>query len=200
MPENKYEIYAETPDKQCKKEYWEAAIGLQQVDGLEPSKYLIDLAQQNVDGTLSYQEVETLLYSRYESETPEEIKSRQRECDLVSGRITQLLDSPGYPIQPASLKAVHKYLFKDLIDSAGSFRTCNIYKKEPVLNGQSVKYTNFDALEETLAYDFEQEKQKSYAGLSPAQTVKRIAEFTSAVWQAHPFMEGDARVEICRIM
>ena len=44
--EYEYEIYAETPDKKKKKEYWEAAIGRQKVDGLKPSDYLIGLAQK----------------------------------------------------------------------------------------------------------------------------------------------------------
>ena len=38
MAKQEYEIYAETPDKKKKKEYWETAIGLQQVDALEPSE------------------------------------------------------------------------------------------------------------------------------------------------------------------
>ena len=32
------------PDKREKSEIWETAIGLQQVDGLKPSQYLIDTA------------------------------------------------------------------------------------------------------------------------------------------------------------
>lgn len=193
MAKQEYEIYAETPDKKKKKEYWEAAIGLQDVDGLKPSEYLISLAQQNIDGVLSYQQVEELLYKHYENESIEEGQQRQKEGDLVAGRIAQILDSPGYPLQITSLKAIHRYLFQDLYEHAGEFRTCNIYKKEPILNGESVKYTNYDALIDTLEYDIEQERSKTYAGLNMEQIIKRVSRFTSAIWQAHPFMEGNTR-------
>lgn len=193
MKEQEYKIYAGTPDKKKKKEYWEAAIGLQQVDAIEPSEYLISLAQKHIDGALTYDQVETLLYAHYENESEQERESRQKEGDIVAGRIAQILDSPGYPLQLASLKAIHRYLFRELYDHAGEFRTCNIYKKEPILNGESVKYTNYDALAETLEYDISQEKNKSYSGLNMEQIIKRISGFTSAIWQAHPFMEGNTR-------
>lgn len=193
MSELSYEIYAETPDKKKKKEYWETAIGLQQVDELRPSEYLISLAQQNIDGILSYQQLDALLYTHYENESEADKKLRQKEGDLVASRITQILDSPGYPLQIASLKAIHRYLFQDLYEHAGKFRTCNIYKKEAILNGISVKYTNYDALEDTLEYDIRQEREKNYAGLNMEQIIKRISRFTSAIWQAHPFMEGNTR-------
>ena len=48
-------------------------------------------------------------------------------------------------------------------------------------------------IEDTLAYDFEEERRKSYKGLSDEMVVKRIAKFTSDIWQVHPFMEGNTR-------
>lgn len=188
-----YQVYGETINKATKKSYWDAAKGLQQVDGLKPTKYLSELAEANIEGELSYQEIEDLLYKRYESETPEDIQNRSKEADLVAARIAQILDSPGYPLKIASLKAIHRELFKDIYDHAGQFRRVNIYKPEPVLNGDTVKYTNYTALEDTLEYDFDTEKSRSYAGLTEEKMIKRIASFTSSIWQAHPFMEGNTR-------
>lgn len=193
MAEYEYKIYGETEDKRKKKSYWEAAIGLQEVDDLQPSEYLIELAQANVDGNLSYRQVEELLYTHYEDETVEEKKERIREGDLVAARIAAILDSPGYPLKLSSLKAIHKKLFGDIYAHAGAFRTVNIYKREPVIGGNTVKYTNYDVLVDTLEYDIEREKSRSYAGLTIEQMIKRIVEFTSAIWQAHPFMEGNTR-------
>lgn len=45
VSDNEYNIIGETPDKLQKAKYWQAAIGLQKVDGLVPSQYLVDLAQ-----------------------------------------------------------------------------------------------------------------------------------------------------------
>lgn len=188
-----YQIYGETTDKAVKESYWNAAKGLQKVDGLKPTKYLSDLAESNVEGKLTYQQVEKLLYEHYENETAEDIENRNKEADLVSARIVHILDGPGYPLKVTSLKAIHRELFKDIYDYAGQFRKVNIYKSEPILNGDTVKYTNYTALEETLEYDFDTEKNKSYEELTGDKVIRRISAFTSAIWQAHPFMEGNTR-------
>ncbi len=188
-----YKIYGETTDKAVKKSYWDAAKGLQQVDGLKPTQYLSELSEANINGELSYKQIEDLLYKHYENETEEDIQYRNKEADLVAARIAHILDSPGYPLKIASLKAIHRELFKDIYDHAGQFRKVNIYKPEPILNGDTVKYTNYTALEDTLEYDFDTEKSRSYAGLTQEKVIKRIASFTSSIWQAHPFMEGNTR-------
>lgn len=188
-----YHIYGETIDKVAKKSYWDAAKGLQQVDGLKPTEYLSELAEANIEGELTYRQIEDLLYKRYENETEEDIQNRNKEADLVAARIAHILDSPGYPLKIASLKVIHRELFKDIYDHAGQFRSVNIYEPEPILNGNTVKYTNYTALEDTLEYDFDTEKNRSYAGLTPERVIKRIASFTSSVWQAHSFMEGNTR-------
>lgn len=188
-----YQVYGETTDKSIKKNYWDAAKGLQKVDGLNPTKYLSDLAESNIEGKLTYQQVEELLYERYENETAEDIENRNKEADLVSARIVHILDGPGYPLKVTSLKAIHRELFKDIYDYAGQFRKVNIYKSEPILNGDTVKYTNYTALEETLEYDFDTERNKSYGELPNDKVIRRISSFTSSIWQAHPFMEGNTR-------
>ena len=44
------------PDKVEKTKIWRAAIGLQQVDGLKPSDYLIETAKQNIEGLITIKE------------------------------------------------------------------------------------------------------------------------------------------------
>lgn len=188
-----YQIYGETTNKVAKKSYWDAAIGLQKVDGLTPTPYLLELSEGNIKNELTYEEVQTQLYKRYILEGMEDEERRNKEADFVSARIVRIFDSPGYPLQLASLKAIHRELFKDIYDHAGQFRMVNIYKQEPILNGATVKYTNYTALNDTLEYDFNVEKRKSYSGHTHEQMIKRVASFTSAIWKAHPFMEGNTR-------
>ena len=45
------------PNKAEKAKVWKTAIGLQQVDGLKPSDYLITIAKQNIDGDITIEEV-----------------------------------------------------------------------------------------------------------------------------------------------
>ena len=83
--------------------------------------------------------------------------------------------------------------FKDIFPHAGEYRTYNITKSEWVLNGETVLYASADSIRDTLDYDFSQEKQFSYEGLSAGDAVKHIAKFTSGIWQIHPFCEGNTR-------
>ncbi|WP_460645442.1 Fic family protein [Lacrimispora brassicae] len=62
---------------------------------------------------------EDLRYKRYESETAEDSQNGNKEADLVTARIAHILDSPGYPLKIASLKAIHRKLFKDIYNHAG---------------------------------------------------------------------------------
>ena len=54
------------PDKKYKGYAWQTAIGLQAVDGLKPSEYLVDAAIQNIEGKITLDEVKNLLDSYYE--------------------------------------------------------------------------------------------------------------------------------------
>ena len=54
------------PDKAHKGYAWSTAIGLQAVDGLKPSKYLIDTAIQNIEGKITMKEAQSLIDSYYE--------------------------------------------------------------------------------------------------------------------------------------
>ena len=75
----------------------------------------------------------------------------------------------------------NKRLFKDIFPHAGEYRTYNITKSEWVLNGETVLYASADSIRDTLDYDFGQEKQFSYEGLSAGDAVKHIAKFTSGI-------------------
>ncbi|MDO4304233.1 MAG: winged helix-turn-helix transcriptional regulator, partial [Bacillota bacterium] len=75
----------------------------------------------------------------------------------------------------------------------GQIRKYNITKKEWVLKGETVIYSSWNSIKETLNYDFDTEKQFSYEGLSLAETVKHFAKFASDIWQIHPFCEGNTR-------
>lgn len=177
--------------KEYKESCWNAAIGLQQVDGLEVSDYLRELSHKEIEGELNHYEIEELLYKKYEDENIE--VGRQKEADIVSTRIVSLLQEDGFSLSPVTLKHIHKTLFAGIYNHAGEFRKYNISKDEPILGGRSVKYANYQMIEDTFAYDFTQEKGKSYANLSQGEVINRIANFTSAIWQVHAFGEGNTR-------
>jgi len=194
MEEPNYIIENETTDSRKKQEYWNTGIGLNKVDNLEPSNYLIELSQKNINGELNYKQVESLLENYYETQNLTNIQvQREKECDLVSLRIAQLLEDKSFGFSPITLKSIHQYLFKNIYDFAGNYRDYNITKKEEILNGDTVKYVNYQEIESYLAYDFKEEKEFDYSKTNKNELIEHIAKFTSSIWQVHPFGEGNTR-------
>ena len=175
-----------------KKNIWEIAIGLNKVDNLEHSKYLREL----IDKKLSCDEMEKEILKYYGFRyLTSKIERDLRECDLVSIRTVKLLEKKEFKFSIDYLKKIHKSLFSDILkrNCVGIFRNYNISKNERVLSGNSVIYTDYREISECLNYDFEEEKKIDYAQLSKEGQVKRISKFTSAIWQVHPFIEGNTR-------
>lgn len=180
-------------------EYWDIAIGLQKVDDLEPSEYLYELKDKNVNNILSNKEIEELLYKKYENETKEEKQKRKKECDIVTNRMVEILSSKGsFRLIPDNFALYHGILFKNVFDQldekyVGKFRDYNISKKEPILNGESVIYSDYREIRNTLEYDMKTEQSIKYNELTKSEIVDNITSFTSKIWQVHPFIEGNTR-------
>ena len=62
-----FEEYKKHPDKDVRERAnnWGAAIGLQNVDGLSVSEFLIKLAQQQIEGEITMEEVTQRLNEHY---------------------------------------------------------------------------------------------------------------------------------------
>lgn len=114
---------------QEKYNYWATAIGLQDVDGLKPSPFLIDIANRSIKGELSLQEVKQELSAYYEEKDKHNTNEKEKEADIVSTNITTILTSPGFSFSLDSLLSIHKYLFNEVFSLAGEIRTVGISKK-----------------------------------------------------------------------
>ena len=173
---------------------WDMAIGLQKVDNLKPSEYLESLLKENVSGEKTIYEVENELKQYYvEKEKKNEVNYNELECDLVSTRIVQLLEENNFELSINYLKYIHRFLFQDVYEFAGEFRKVNFSKHEKILNNDSVAYGDYKALEQSLDYDISLEKDKEYKVMNIVDVINNIADFTSRIWQIHPFREGNTR-------
>lgn len=181
------------PNKAEKAQIWQLAIGLQDIDGLKPSEYLLETAKQNIEGELTIYQVKARLDGYYQQQTNRTAQDRTEEADKVSARMTELLSEQTFSLSPVEYIAIHRRLFQDIYPFAGKLRDYNISKKEWVLNGETVLYASADSLQATLEYDLNQEKQFSYRGLSQAEILQHLAHFTANLWQIHPFGEGNTR-------
>lgn len=182
------------PSRAEKSEAWRTAIGLQDVDGLKTSAYLLNTAKEHIEGKISIDEAQQRIYSYYEQrDLRTEAENKTQEADIVSARIAKLLGERAFQFSPAELLTIHRRLFEGVFNHAGQIRQYNITKPEWVLKGDTVTYAAHDSIRATLDYDFAAEKQFSYEGLSAAASVKHMAKFASGIWQIHPFSEGNTR-------
>lgn len=181
------------PNKRDKGYAWHTAIGLQAVDGLKTSKYLIDTAIKNIEGDISIDEAQELLNTYYEENPKANTEDRTEEADKVAVRIAKILSEKAFSFTPNEYISIHKKLFAGIYGHAGKLRDYNITKKEWVLNGATVLYGSASELRATLDYDFAEEKKFSYKNLSMEDIIHHLALFVSRLWQIHVFGEGNTR-------
>lgn len=176
-------------------ETWRVAIGLQQVDGLTPSEYLLDTAQKHIEGDINIGEAKRLIDAYYKSAAgrKEVENNRTEEADKVSARITEILTEKTFSFAPTQLTSIHRRLFEGIYKQAGKIRDYNITKSEWVLNGKTVYYASADTISETLNYDMGQERAFNYADMNVDDAISHLTRFCANIWQIHPFCEGNTR-------
>ena len=180
------------PDKADKAYAWQTAVGLQDVDKLRPSEYLLNTAKENIDGNISIDEVKKRI-DRYYEESAHHVPEGTEEADKVSVHIAEILSDRSFTFSPAQYISIHRRLFQGVFSHAGKLRDYNITKKEWVLDGDTVMYGGAWELRETLDYDFKTEREFSYADLTMSEIIGHLAHFVSRLWQIHIFGEGNTR-------
>ena len=181
------------PKKRDKCYAWHTAIGLQAVDGLKTSEYLVHTAVRNIEGEISFEEANALLQTYYEENPTRDASDRTEEADKVSVRVAALLSERAFSFTPNEYLSIHRKLFSGIYSHAGRIRDYNMTKKEWVLDGATVLYGSATELRATLDYDFSEEKKFSYKNLSMDEIIHHLAVFVSGLWQIHVFGEGNTR-------
>lgn len=181
------------PAKRDKGYAWHTAIGLQAVDGLKTSEYLVHTAIRNIEGEISFEEANVLLQTYYEENPSRDALDRTEEADKVSARIAALLSERAFSFTPNEYISIHRKLFTGIYSHAGRIRDYNITKRERVLSGATVLYGSATELMATLDYDFSEEKKFSYKNLTMDEIIHHLAVFVSRLWQIHVFGEGNTR-------
>lgn len=189
-----YQVMDPNGSRRSREYGWTVGFGLQQADGLIPSEYAYDVAHRQIEGSITYAQAAKEI-TEYHATHPDQ--SEHREADIVSQRISELLQTPSFAFSPVVLKMIHGRLFEGVLPDewTGAWRTQNITKQEPVLHGESVQYSDFMWIEPTLEYDFSEEKKRqgSYQRAERQHVADSVFSFLSGVWQIHPFREGNTR-------
>lgn len=194
--ETNYIVIDFNSDKRKRAGDWGLAFGIQKPDGLEPTEFSKGVSEEHINGEVTIGQAEDLIERHHKKITPQSIneyKRKKRECDLVAVRIVKILGDGTFGFSPVTLKSIHKALFEDIYDFAGEYRKENIVKKEKILYGDTVRYVNYQSLEDYLQYDFHEEERTDYSEIGTEKWIDHISEFTSDIWQIHPFREGNTR-------
>lgn len=196
MFESDYQELSTNKNIELRKNYWELAKELQKPDGLKTSQYLetviIDTLEEKYDTSQACIKVEKY----YEKVDSNSIEARNhKEADISASRITAILERGGFTFSPATLCSIHRELFQDILPEewVGTYRKVNITKPEAILAGQTVSYSDYKSIKDTLNYDFNEEKQAKYMLPFTDLQIENLAKFTSNIWQVHPFREGNTR-------
>jgi len=183
------EGYRDTEAKRAA--YWGIALGLQAVDGLKPSTYLLSLVDKNVKGELDYREVAPLLSCYHGKDNSKD--SRQGEADLAAARINELYQVPGFDLSVECLKEYHHYIFQDSRTDAGRFKQTALWKPEEILFGDTVNYIGPQAVARMLSRAIEDEQGLIWSSNERSVVTHRVSHFTRQIWFVHPFNEGNTR-------
>lgn len=196
MSFNEFEEYIKQgePSQKEKAENWAISIGLQKVDDLTPSRYLIETAKENIEGKIDSNEVKDRINSYYKTEAGRMQDVGTEQADKVSMHIAEILSEKSFSLSPTMLYSIHRRIFYDVLPKiAGNIRDCNITKKEVVLKGDTILYGPYQDIKYALDYEFDREKEFNYNELNLKEKVEHIAKFISSIWQIHPFFEGNTR-------
>lgn len=90
---------------------WKISFGLQKIDGLKPSNYLIELSKEEIQGNKTYSEIRASLDKHYSSERS---NIENEEVDKVSVSIAEWLSQPRpFEKNTRRLKQIHAHLFSN---------------------------------------------------------------------------------------
>lgn len=123
-----------------------------------------------------------------ESKTLDLVEAEQSRANMM------LLYEAGFiDFSAKGLQYIHKYLFGDIYEWAGQFRVINIQKREEVLAGASVWYSDVDAIETDLNAVWNRIHSVDWPTLSQSEFVDQLVSTFPLIWKAHPFREGNTR-------
>lgn len=186
-----YEPARDRDSEAMRRHYWAVAIGLQNVDGLEVSPYLRDVANAHIDGAQTLQETGELVRAHHGAGADKD----HEEADLVCQRIAELLSRAPFYLAPSFLSEIHRYLFQDLDEASyhpGEYKSERVIKQEDVLNGDSVLYADPLTYDMALQGAFSAEQAKAYSRLE-GDELDGFCHSLAFLWQIHPFHEGNTR-------
>lgn len=121
------------------------------------------------------------------------------ESIMASTKMALLYNSGFSDFSPNGVCEIHRIIFGDVYEWAGEYRSINIKKRESLLAGKSVWYSNWDCIDKDLNTAWDRINCVDWNNLSHDEFAKSIAHLFPAIWQVHPFREGNTRTIVMLI-
>ena len=115
------------------------------------------------------------------------------EAEISSANMMLLYENGFSDFSTNGVKEIHRAIFRDIYDWAGVFRIMNIMKRENTLAGKSVWYANASDIECDLDKAWVIINKIDWSSLDANEFAKNLAHSFPALWQAHPFRDGNTR-------
>ena len=97
---DEYIVQGEASQKQ-RAENWQIAIGLQDVDRLQNSPYLLETAKEHIEGNIDFAAVQKRIAEYYKTEEGRKLAAtRSDEADTVASRISEVLEEDAFAFIP----------------------------------------------------------------------------------------------------
>lgn len=127
--------------------------------------------------------------------------TNEKELDLAEAELSRanmmlLYENGFYDFSSGGFCFIHKFLFGDVYEWAGQYRKINIKKREELLAGQSVWYSDCVNIETDLDNAWNNINKVEWDKLSREDFAKQIARLFPTLWQVHPFREGNTRTTV----
>ena len=140
-----------------------------------------------------YEDADVLI-NRADIKDPELL--RKAEADITNLAMSALYERKYDRFNTDTLRDIHRTIFGQIYDWAGEFRTIGMVKYEEVLGGDTVRYSRPDSIKKELAATMKEIGKLKRTGGNDRDIVFKIVRITAAIWQTHPFREGNTRAVI----
>lgn len=124
----------------------------------------------------------------HDEKTLDRIEAEQSRMNMM------LLYEQGFNhFSPDGLCEIHRLLFSDIYEWAGTYRIINLEKRERLLGGRSIWYSNDEAIATDLDAAFKHLMQPDWKTMTKETFVREVARRFPPIWRVHPFREGNTR-------
>ena len=118
---------------------------------------------------------------------------RKAEADITNLAMTAIYEKNYEKFNAETLCDIHRLIFGQIYDWAGEFRTIQMVKYEDVLGGDTVRYAYSAEIKKKLADSMKEIAKLKRTGKNDRDVVFRMVRIICAIWQTHPFREGNTR-------